>query len=285
MTEFKDSFTIALCYDFDGTLSPDNMQEYDFIPKLNKSPKEFWAEALKLAKAQDADEILSYMRLMCEEASVKRIKVTRDDFAAFGKSIRFFDGVLPSKDGAPSWFARINAYAARFGATVRHYIISSGIKEMIEGTPIAHEFHKIYASSFMYDEYGKACWPALAVNYTTKMQFLFRINKGIFGLQESINDFMPEHERLVPFKRMVYFGDGSTDIPAMKLVKTQGGYSIAVHNGAEKSAQEAANLMVENRVNYVAKADYSQGSQLAAQVERVIQKICAEYAVERAEGK
>ena len=268
-------YTIALCYDFDGTLSPGNMQEYDFIPKLQSSPAEFWTHTRSIAKEQDADEILAYMYHMCKEAEKKEIKIQRSDFRDFGRGVELFPGLVEN-DGL-SWFKNINSYAAQYGAVVKHYIISSGIKEMIEGTAIAGEFDKIFASTFMYDLYGVAHWPAQAINYTTKMQFLFRINKGILDINRDINNFMPEDERPVPFRRMVYFGDGSTDIPAMKLVRTQGGYSVAVHGPGVKRPES---LLSENRVNYVAEADYREGSDLTAQVKRVIAKICAERAVE-----
>ena len=274
----KKEFTIALCYDFDGTLSPANMQEYSFIPQLQKEPKTFWQETCKIARKQDADEILAYMYLMCNQAKKRDIKIRRDDFLRFGKSVKFFEGLVSRKGN--DWFSRINAYAKERGATVKHYIISSGIKEMIEGTSIAGNFHKIYASSFMYDIYGVAMWPAQAVNYTTKMNFLFRINKGIFSVQKSINNYMPEKLRPVPFSRMIYFGDGSTDIPAMKLVKTQGGYSIAVHDGSAEKQKQSEKLLNENRVDFTAKADYRKNSELTAQVCRVIDKIVSEYRVE-----
>lgn len=274
----RKDFTIALCYDFDGTLSPANMQEYSFIPQLQKEPKSFWQETCKIARKQDADEILAYMYLMCNQAKKRDIKIRRDDFVRFGKSVKFFPGLV-SRNGN-DWFSRINEYATKQGATVKHYIISSGIKEMIEGTSIASKFHKIYASSFMYDIYGVAMWPAQAVNYTTKMNFLFRINKGIFNVQKSINNYMPEHLRPVPFKRMIYFGDGSTDIPAMKLVKTQSGYSIAVHDGSPLKCKQTEKLLDENRVDFIAKADYRKNSELSEQVLRVIDKIIADYRIE-----
>ena len=274
-----DKYTIALCYDFDGTLSPNNMQEYAFIPTLQKEPREFWEQARKIAAEADADEILAYMYLMCSEARKHDILVRHSDFENFGKSVQFFKGLLPDENGN-DWFSEINSHAAKFGAEVKHYIISSGIKEMIEGTAIASKFDKIYASSFKYDSYGAAEWPALAVNYTGKMQFLFRINKGILDIQKTINNYMPESERPVPFRRMIYFGDGSTDIPAMKLVKTQGGYSIAVHDSTEEKKKKSRRLLNENRVNFVAEADYSKNSPLTAQVKRVIDKICAARAIE-----
>lgn len=274
-----ETFTIAICYDFDGTLSPGNMQEYSFIRSLQQSPKDFWEQASKIAEQQDTDEILAYMYHMCREADKADIKIRKSDFEDFGKCVQFFPGLLP-ENGEKDWFDRVNAYGARYGATIKHYVISSGIKEMIEGTAIAGKFDRIYASSFIYDRYGVARWPANAVNYTTKMQYLFRINKGKLKLTESINDYMPEAERPVPFERMIYIGDGTTDIPAMKLVKTQNGYSIAVHDGSDADRAVAEKLMNENRVNFVSGADYRDGSELTRQVFRVLHRICAARCVE-----
>lgn len=279
MLKAQKKFTIALCYDFDGTLSPHNMQEYSFFPSIQQKPEKFWEDTAKIAKASDADLILAYMHLMCSRAKKMKISVRAKDFFDFGKSVEFFPGLVASEN-SKDWFSNINNYAKSLGALVRHYVISSGIKEMIEGSAIGSKFDKIYASSFIYDENGEAIWPAQAINYTTKMQYLFRINKGVLDIQKTINHFMPEADRPVPFKRMIYFGDGTTDIPAMKLVKTQGGYSIAVHNGDPRKARGTEKLLNEDRVNFVAKADYKEGSDLDIQVKRVIEKIVAEGKVE-----
>ncbi len=281
MDASTDNFTIALCYDFDGTLSPTNMQDYAFFPKLQTPPHEFWERTCALACAQDADAILAYMYLMCAEARAADIKIRREDFVEFGRSVKFFDGLVDR--GGGDWFSDINAYGARLGATVRHYVISSGIREMIEGTAIGGKFDKIYASSFMYGVDGAAFWPSLVVNYTTKMQFLFRINKGVFDIQDSVNRYMPEDARPVPFRRMIYFGDGSTDIPAMKLVKTQGGYSVAVHDGTPEKREKAHRLLDEDRVNYAVRADYTPDSKLARQVKLVMEEICARRRIEVSE--
>lgn len=270
------NFEIALCYDFDGTLSPGNMQEYSFIPRLQESPERFWDEANRLARENDADVILAYMYLMCDRAKKAGIKIRRKDFENFGRHVKFFPGILPDELNGSDWFLRIKKFAAPLGARVRHYVVSSGIKEMIEGTAVADNFHMVYASSFMYDANGSAMWPAQAVNYTTKMQYLFRINKGALDIQKTVNNYMPENERPVPFKRMIFIGDGLTDIPAMKLVKSQGGYSIAVHDGSKRKKKTNERLLSEDRVNFVTKADYQEGSELDAEVRRVIAGICAQ---------
>lgn len=269
--EFR--FTIALIYDFDGTLAPGNMQEYDFIPAVGKSNKEFWTEANTLAEEQDADMVLTYMARMIQEAKSKGLSLRREAFQDSGRRVTLFAGVK-------EWFSRINAYGAGRGIRILHYINSSGLKEIIEGTEIAHEFRKIYACSFLYDVDGIAYWPAVAVNYTNKTQFIFKINKGVESVYDgkAVNRFIPEEKRPVPFKHMIYFGDGTTDIPCMRLVKSSGGHSIAVYNPAsDDERMDRKSLIRENRVNHVCAADYTEGSELDKVVKTIIDKIDADY--------
>ncbi len=259
--------TVALVYDFDGTLSPGNMQEYDFIPSVGRKNEEFWDQSNRLAEEQDADPILIYMWRMIREAQNNDIPIRREAFVESGKKIGLFEGVK-------EWFGRINAYAASKGIVVEHYINSSGIREMIEGTEIAREFRRIYACSFLYDVNGVAVWPAVSVNYTNKTQFMFKINKGIREVYDSrlINRYVPEEERPVPFRHMIYFGDGTTDIPCMKLVKQQGGHSIAVSNpeGGEREQRALQGLIRDNRVSYVCPADYSADTEIDRLVRTII---------------
>ena len=270
--------TIAICYDFDGTLSPKNMQEYDFFPQLGIKPWDFWKEAEKRARKEHGDPILAYMCLMIEKAVASgEVKITRQAFADYGKEVKLFKGVI-------SWFNRINKYGQDKGASIEHYIISSGIREMIEGTPIAREFKKIYASSFWYDQHDVAKWPAQSLNFTTKTQFLFRINKGCLDEwdNDKVNKYVPEPERPIPFKRIIYIGDGATDIPCMKLVKAQGGYSIAVYKPYTGGAKaDAEKLLKEDRVNFVLPADYSEDKPLDKQIKAIIDMMIAEFVVEK----
>jgi phosphoserine phosphatase len=276
-TKQPDMPTVELIYDFDGTLSPGNMQEYDFIPAVGKSNHDFWFESSQLARDCDADPILTYMARMIHEARDKKIPLTRQSFRDSGRKIELFPGVR-------EWFARINDYGKLKGLHIVHYINSSGIKEMIEGTPIAAEFRKIYACSFLYDDRGEAYWPGVAINYTNKTQFIFKINKGVEPVWDgkAVNDYIEEHKRPVPFRHMIYFGDGTTDIPCMRLVKASGGYSIAVYNPAVPSdREERSHLIAENRVNFVSPADYSAGRELDRIVHTIIDKIAAEVALAR----
>ena len=272
--------TAALIYDFDGTLAPGNMQEYDFIPAVGQSNREFWNDANSLAEEQDADMTLTCMARMIQEAKSKGLSLRREAFQESGRNIRLFPGVK-------EWFGRINAYAAARGVRVLHYINSSGLKEMIEGTPIAPEFRKIYACSFLYDVDGIAYWPAVAVNYTNKTQFIFKINKGVESVSDCklVNQYIEERERPVPFSRMIYVGDGTTDIPCMRLVKNSGGHSIAVYNpaSAKVGRKDLASLIRDNRVNHVCAADYTEGSEIDRLVKLIIDKIAVDFELQQLE--
>lgn len=261
--------TIALIYDFDGTLSPGNMQEFGFINQTNHTTEEFWDETNKIAKDQDASEILTYMYYMLKAAKANNISLKRQSFQEFGSQITFFNGV-------EEWFGRINKFAQQQGVILKHYIISSGLKEMIEGTRIAQEFEQIYACSFLYNVDGIAEWPAASIDYTAKTQILFKINKGIKEVNDNtkINRYMDNDKRPVPFENMIYFGDGETDVPSMKMVKDHGGHAIAVHDPNSKEREETVkNLLLEERVNFVTEADYTPEKPLNKLVEYLIKKI------------
>ncbi|MBR2352168.1 MAG: haloacid dehalogenase-like hydrolase [Alistipes sp.] len=272
MEETNQKFTIALIYDFDGTLAAGNMQEYDFIPAVGKSNIEFWDESNRLAQEQDADQILTYMALMIREAQAKGLSLRREAFQESGKRVELFPGVM-------EWFDRINAYGEERGVRVLHYINSSGLKEIIEGTPIADKFRKIYACSFLYNVDGIAYWPGVAVNYTNKTQFIFKINKGVESVYDTklVNRYMEEKQRPVPFSRMIYVGDGTTDIPCMRLVKNFGGHSIAVYNPKDEEKRGNMNTLIrDNRVNHVCPADYSEGKEIDIVVKAIIDKCVAD---------
>lgn len=271
----KKKIDVALIYDFDGTLSPGNMQEFGFIQAIGKDSKEFWKKNHELAAKNDANEILCYMYSMLQAAKANDISLRRDSFKKFGSKIELYKGVL-------EWFTLINDYGKSIGLKIKHYINSSGLKEMIEGTPIAKRFENIYACSFLYNVDGVAYWPAVAVDYTTKTQFLFKINKGIKEMSDTkkINEYLAKEDRPIPFERMIYFGDGETDIPCMKVVKEHGGHSIAVF-GDRRKKTTAMKLINENRVNFACLADYSEGKDIYNVVMMILQKIRADYDFQR----
>ena len=260
---------VALVYDFDGTLSPGNMQEFGFIQAVGKKPQEFWQESDDIAIEQDASNILSYMKLMFDEARKAGIKLRREDFIRFGASIELYDGVL-------DWFKNINAYGKSQGVKVEHYINSSGLASMIEGTPIANEFKRIFACSFLYNEDGDAVWPGVAVDYTAKTQFLFKINKGILSVRDNkkVNASQDEDNKRIPFPNMIYMGDGETDVPCMKIVKMFGGHSIAVYDPSNKKKTNVAKkLLRQQRVNFITPTNYTKDSRTYKIVCSIIDKI------------
>ncbi len=264
---------VALIYDFDGTLSPGNMQEFGFIQAIGKSPEEFWRKSDEIAIGQDASNILSYMKLMFDEARKAGLKLRKDDFRRFGKDVELFEGVR-------EWFGLINAYGKEHGVTIEHYINSSGLAEIIEGTPIAKEFKRIFACTFLYNEAGEAEWPGVAVDYTAKTQFLFKINKGILSVRDSkkVNESQLEENKRIPFPHMIYFGDGETDVPSMKIVKMFGGNSIAVYNpNIPRKKKTAQKLLRQKRVNFITPAIYTEGSRTYEVVCSIINKISAEH--------
>lgn len=243
-----------------------NIQEYNFIPALNMTSDSFWKEVETLAKENNMDNVLAYMYLMLKKAEAANISIKKSSFYEFGKNISFYDGIT-------TWFDRINEYGKRLGLNIHHYVISSGIKEMIEGTDISDKFDKIYACSYMYNIDNIAKWPALCVNYTNKTQFLFRINKGVLDVYDSkVNDYMKEEDKNIPFSNMIYLGDGETDIPCMKLVKNFGGKSIAVYDSVSRK-KVAEKMYHDQRVTFYSEADYREGETLDIYVKGCIEEI------------
>ena len=269
---------VAIVYDFDKTLSTRDMQEYGFIPKLGLASEQFWDEVGALQKAENMDPVLAYLYYMLKKAGERGIPVTRNTFVGLGRGIEYFPGV-------EEWFDRINAYGKEKGVTVEHYVISSGIAEIIEGSSVYKHFEKVYACEFLYDENGVARWPKLAVNYTNKTQFLFRINKGLLDAWEDrkLNAYTPEEERRVPFRNMIYIGDGLTDVPCMKLVKVNHGQSIAVFRKRKKEV--AAQLISENRVDFTTEANYEEGGELDGIVKTIIEKMAVSEKLSRLHDK
>ncbi|MCL2484995.1 MAG: haloacid dehalogenase-like hydrolase [Endomicrobia bacterium] len=257
----------AICYDFDDTLLPYNMQDNELIPSFGINKDDFWQEVIEYAKDYNADTVLVYMLKIIEKAAAsKNVKLTKETLAGCGRKIAFFNGVK-------TWFERINFYGKKLGVEVEHYIISSGLKEMIEGAEIAGEFKQIYASSYIYDQNGEPKWPAFAVNYTNKTQFLFRISKGCFDINNNreVNKLTDKKDIYVPFTNMVYIGDGFTDVPCMKLLKDKGGNSIAVYNqNSSQKKHEAETLLKDKRVNFIAPADYGENSELEKYIKKIL---------------
>lgn len=273
---------IALCYDFDRTLSRKEMQEYSLIPRLGEKAEDFWKETNTFAKENKMDQILSYMRLILDKSRKRsqEIALQEKDFKNMGKAVELFDGV-------EGWFDRINKYAEQKGLIVEHYVISAGLKEIIEGTSISNHFKEIFASCFLYDANKVPMYIKQAVNYTQKTQYLFRISKGCLDLSDNdgVNKNITHDDRKIPFRNFIYLGDSQTDIPAMRLIKKENGHSIGVYDPKEKGLKVACELITDERINFFAPADYREDKALDLYVKKVIDKIGAEEAVAKENNK
>lgn len=261
----------AILYDFDRTLSPRDMQEYQFIPQLDMEAKAFWADANAFGESHEMDKVLSYMYTMIVKSREKGIPLTRQSLVDCGRNVEFFPGVT-------DWFSRLVAYGKSVGVAVEHYVVSSGLAEIIEGSAIGRYFTKIYASEFLYDNDGNAVFPKSAVNYTSKTQFIYRINKGVLSVANDtdLNASTPEDERRVRFMDMLYIGDGLSDVPCMKMVKAYGGSSIAVYNPSRGGPVIANDLLRHRRVDFVFPADYSENTPFELTVKGMIHKCAIE---------
>ena len=271
----EDRPVLAICYDFDKTLSPDDMQAQGYIQSVGYDVQKFWDESNDLAKANDMDNNLAYMWKMVQE-SEGRMVFNKEKLAEYGARVKLFDGV-------EDWFEWIRAYGKTRNVIVEHYIISSGLKEMIEGTKMARAgaFEKIYASSFYFNDRGVAKWPAQVINYTSKTQFLFRIEKGVLDINDpGVNAYFSPEEIRVPFRNMVYIGDSDTGIPCMKLVNTYGGHSIGVYDPATQNKEKVYKMMHDKRIRYYAPADYTERSELDLLVKAIIDKTAANEILE-----
>lgn len=265
---------VALMYDFDKTLSTHDMLDYGFIPRIGQSPEDFWRRAAALAEESQMDSVLCYMYMMMQEARAQGRPIRREGLRALGREVVFFPGV-------EGWFDRLRSLGLSLGLDVRHYVISAGLREVILGTRIAEQFHQVYACDYHYDQAGEADWPAILVNYTGKTQYLFRINKGVLDVSNDadLNRYTPEEERAVPFDQMIYLGDGMTDVPIMRLTRRYGGRSIAVYTDREI----ALPLLRQERVDFIAEADYREGSRLSGYVEQTLRAMQLKLALDRRE--
>ena len=269
---------VAFLYDFDKTLCDRDMQEYKFIPALGLTPQEFWGQTGVLAESCKMERILSYMYLMVKLAKEKGIPLTRSFLNECGKNIKYYKGV-------ETWFDRINKIGEDLGIEVEHYILSSGTTEIIEGCKIAHNFKKVYGCEFHYDENGIADFPLNTVNYTTKTQYFYRISKGVLDITDDVNlnSKMRKEDKRIQENNFVYFGDGLTDVPCMKLVRSSGGKSIGIYQPGKIS--KVSDLLLDGRCDFISKADYSEGSELEDIARTILERISLRYDLDLKQDK
>jgi phosphoserine phosphatase len=268
---------VGILYDFDSTLASSDMQNFGFIPSLGMTPAEFWNKTTQFSNETGVERTLSYLYMMVKMTREKGIKMTEAWLNQMGKNIVFFPGVL-------DWFKRINAFGEACGVKVEHYLISSGNKEIVDGCPIAKEFKRVYACEFLFDPVSKEpVWPKLAINFTQKTQYFFRISKGVYDANDDVgvNSRVPEHR--IPYSNIVYIGDGMTDIPAMIIAKNNGGKSIAVYPKGKE--EKIAGLVHDNRVNYAVAADYREGKDMDKVMRLIIQGIAINETLGEHENK
>lgn len=256
---------VAIMYDFDKTLCTKDMQSYSFIPSLGITESEFWCFANDVGTSEHMDSILAYMYAMVKMSKDKNIPLLRQKLVDMGRNVELFSGV-------ENWFERISNFGNEQGVQVEHYVISSGMKEIIEGTSISKYFKSVFACEFLYDENGNGVWPKTDVNYTNKTQFVYRINKGVLDVanDNDLNRSMPDDSKRVPFCNMIYIGDGLSDVPCMKMMKAYGGYSIAVYQRRDSKVED---LLRNDRVDYIYPADYREGTGLDSTVKNIIRKM------------
>jgi len=267
--------TMALVYDFDGTLSPRPMQDYAFLPQIGQDASAFWKESNRLAKEQGADSLITYMHLLYKKAKEAGVRIDRDDLVAQGRNVELYAGV-------EDWFDALGDYvklrAESHGVGLRHYLISSGLTEIIEGTRIYKRFHNVFASEYWFEAYDLP-YPKRVITDTGKTQYLFRINKGIEDLGNNINQHMPEDARPIPFFNMIYFGDGDTDVPSMAVMRKNGGHAVAVYPPG-KAKKKCVDLFKAGRCDFFAPADYRRGSELFKRTCLLIDRILADIRVQ-----
>ena len=204
----------------------------------------------------------------------KGIKLTREALNDMGKNIEYFNGVT-------TWFDRINAYGESLGVKIEHYIISSGTKEILEGCSIYDCFTRVYGCEFYYEN-GVPVWPKLAINYTMKTQFFFRIAKGVtdLGDDDSVNEKNRSGLR-IPYQNIAYIGDGMTDVACMTLVNKNNGYSIGVYTDDNK--EKVNQIRNDKRCRFVVKADYSKDSDMEKVFKMIIDGVATRTDLEEKE--
>ncbi|MBF2759897.1 MAG: haloacid dehalogenase-like hydrolase [Ectothiorhodospiraceae bacterium AqS1] len=267
---------LAMVYDFDGTLI-DGIMSDPIVKDLGLEIESFWNDCSVYAHKYGMDKICSYMFLLLDEARKKNKALTLESMGEIGRGLELRDGL----QGEDSWFERINELCDKAGLEAEHYVVTSGLAEIVEAVPIVNEgkIARVFGSRFHYGENGAALWPAKVVNYTTKTQYLFRINKGLLDEsdEDEPNRYMPPEKRPIPFENMVFIGDGFTDIPCFSLVKANGGHAIAVLGGDDdKSKKTIEGLVADKRVDQISlKNHFEPDGILFESIRRITDKIGA----------
>lgn len=263
---------IALVYDFDGTLAPGNMQEETIFKVYGINKRKFWAKSGRLVQKKNYEATLAYLKLLMSDPKFRRKPLSRRRLKSLAQAIPYYPGVDSGYFQSLDHFMKMIPEVTEWGIKIEHYIVSSGLKEILDGVSIRKYFKKIYACEYDYEN-GKPVFPKLVINDTNKTQFLFRINKGKLALSESINQHMPKEERRIPFQNMIYVGDGITDVPSMTVVNKSGGHAIAVFDPDRRVPYEVKKMVMEGRAEHFAPADFRSESLLVKILHRTLKQI------------
>ncbi|MDR4493327.1 MAG: HAD family hydrolase [Nitrospirales bacterium] len=263
---------IAIVYDFDHTLSPHYMQDHTILRHAELDPSTFWKSCTALIEARDYDQELAYMKRMLEEPRIRSF--SNQDLRGMGKELSFFPGV-------PDFFEELNGILKKpqyeeVPVRLEHYVVSSGLKAILDGSAVARHVRALFGCEFD-EEDGHISFPKRTISHTQKTQFLFRVNKGLTDLKDDVNDHMPEESRRVPFRHMMYVGDGPTDVPCFTVMKKNGGFALAVYNPEDQSRRSFEKCYQltfhAERVHFMAPADYRPGSHLRLILEKHITEV------------
>ena len=273
---------IAIVYDYDQTLSPNYMQDEVLFPTFGIDAKKFWGRCHTLVKEEGYDNELAYMKALLDYLEIDR--PTNARLRELGGGLQFFPGL-------PEMFEQfekglLTPQHQAHGIKVEHYIISSGLKVLIEGSRLAPYIRAMFGCEFAEDREGRIAFPKRAISHTQKTQFLFRINKGLLDYSQDVNDHMPADLRPVPFEHMIYIGDGPTDVPCFTVVRQHGGHAIAVYNATDPSRssfKKCYQLSTHaDRVRHIAPADYRAGSHLRLLLEQMVEEVATRIVERRA---
>jgi hypothetical protein len=266
--------TIGIIYDYDQTLSPNYMQDEVLFPRFGINPGQFWKRSRELVDREGYDGELAYLKTMLDTLAMDR--PTNEDLRKLGAGLQFYKGL-------PEMFSEISdsltAEQKVFGIKVEHYIVSSGLKALIDGSRIAPHVKRVFGCEFGEDQDGRITFPKRVISHTTKTQYLFRINKGMLEPSDDVNDHMPPELRPIPFQHMIYVGDGPTDVPCFTLMKKYGGHALAVYNPDEQSRSSFRKCYqlsaLADRLKHIAPADYRAGSHCRLLLEEMVQDIAS----------